>query len=52
VKNLITQDGGQDAKLEKGTEKCESLQRDVGDAIHDIRIGVGIDFRERLRSLI
>jgi len=28
------------------------LRREVGDAIHDIRRGVGVDFRERLRALL
>jgi len=30
----------------------ERLQREVVDAIYDIRCGVGVDFRERLRALV
>jgi len=38
--------------LKRSDDKWESLMREIGDAINDIRRGVGVDFRERLRSLI
>jgi hypothetical protein len=38
--------------LDRNSDKWESLRREVGDAINDIRRGVGVDFRERLRALI
>jgi hypothetical protein len=38
--------------LDRDSSKWESLRREVGDAINDIRRGVGVDFRERLRALI
>lgn len=38
--------------LDRASDKWESLRREVGDAIQDIRKGVGVDFRERLRALI
>ena len=36
--------------LDRDSSKWESLRREVGDAINDIRRGVGVDFRERLRA--
>jgi hypothetical protein len=38
--------------LDRAGDKWESLRREVGGAIQDIRRGVGVDFRERLRALI
>lgn len=36
----------------KGRDKWDMLKREVNDAIQDIRRGVGVDFRERLRTII
>ena len=33
-------------------EGWESLEKEIGEAITDIRRGIGVDFRERLRSII
>jgi len=38
--------------LERDEERWERLGREVIDAVQDIRRGVGVDFRERLRALI
>lgn len=40
------------ADLARDAERWERLRREVGDAIQDIRRGVGVDFRERLRALV
>ena len=38
--------------LERDGERWERLRKEVIDAIYDIRRGVGVDFRERLRALV
>jgi len=40
------------ADLEGDEDRWERLEGEVGDAICDIRRGVGVDFRERLRALL
>lgn len=40
------------ADLERDADRWERLRREVSDAISDIRRGVGVDFRERLRALL
>ncbi|RLI09709.1 hypothetical protein DRO42_03570 [Candidatus Bathyarchaeota archaeon] len=40
------------ADLERDVDRWERLRREVSDAISDIRRGVGVDFRERLRALL
>ena len=40
------------ADLEGRKDSWGLLKREVGDAIHDIRRGVGVDFRERLRATL
>jgi hypothetical protein len=40
------------ADLEERKDSWGLLKREVSDAIHDIRRGVGVDFRERLRATL
>ena len=38
--------------FEKDKAKWEQLKKEVDDVIHDIRKGIGVDFRHRLRARI
>jgi len=40
------------AELDGRGDRWESLRHEIDDAINDIRRGVGVDFRERLRALV
>jgi len=40
------------ADLEGQGDKWDSLRRELGEAVDDVRRGVGVDFRERLRALM
>jgi len=39
-------------ELEDMENKWASLKTEVDEAIRDIRKGIGVDFRERLRALL
>ena len=38
--------------LEGRSDKWDSLRRELAEAVDDVRRGVGVDFRERLRALM
>jgi hypothetical protein len=38
------------SRLESERDPWKTLKREIGEAIRDIRRGVGVDFRERLRA--
>ncbi len=44
--------GARMTELEDMENKWASLKTEVDEAIRDIRKGIGVDFRERLRALL
>ena len=40
------------ADLERRGDKWECLRKEIMEAVDDIRRGVGVDFRERLRAVM